>query len=191
MSGRQCPLVIKYLLSSSSLARGIILARIPSLKIASSFGLNSFYGGSKGRRDSSSTDSDLNCVKTRRKAGQPPVSQNKGKKGRTSSAAGGHNIKQKKDKSELNENVSLNSTVNTVNTISELLSDSVLNQVHKEIPLSESALEYALNDIGVGNVLGESVLGESGIREIAVGDALNDSALSDIGVGNVLSECLR
>ena len=48
--------------------------------MASSFGLNSFYGGSKGRPDSSSTDSDLNCVKTRRKAGQPPVSQNKGKK---------------------------------------------------------------------------------------------------------------
>ena len=49
-------------------------------EMASSFGLNSFYGGSKGRCDSSSTDSDLNCVKTRRKAGRPPVSQNKEKK---------------------------------------------------------------------------------------------------------------
>ena len=107
--------------------------------MASSFGLNSFYGGSKGRRDSSSTDSDLNCVKTRRKAGQPPVSQNKGKKGHTSSAAGGHNIKQKKGKSELNENVSLNSTVNT-SFGSVGLSDSALNQVEREICLSESAL---------------------------------------------------
>ena len=54
--------------------------------MASSFGLNSFYGGSKGRRDSSLTDSALNqvegviCVRSGRKAGRPPVSQNKGKK---------------------------------------------------------------------------------------------------------------
>ena len=53
--------------------------------MASSFALNSFYGGSKGTsskgRDSASTDTELNSVTTRRKAGRPSVSQNKGKKG--------------------------------------------------------------------------------------------------------------
>ena len=53
--------------------------------MASSFGLNSFYGG-KGHHDSSLSDSALNqvegviCVRSGRKAGRPPVSQNKGKK---------------------------------------------------------------------------------------------------------------
>ena len=167
--------------------------------MASSFGLNSFYGGSKGR-DSSSTDSELNCVTTRRKAGRPSVSQNKGKKGRTSCEAAGRNIKQKQGKSVDNENVSLNSTVNmsqeSVNTTSELLSLSALDQVHEENPLNESALgdvlnkgvtnHSALSDIGVGNQVHE----ENPLNESALGDVLNKGVTNDsaLSVGNVLSD---
>ena len=147
--------------------------------MASSFGLNSFYGGSKGR-DSSSTDSELNCVTTRRKAGRPSVSQNKGKKGRTSCEAAGRNIKQKQGKSVDNENASLNSTMNmsqeSVNTTSELLSLSALDQVHEENPLNESAL---------GDVLNKGVTNDSAL---SVGNVLSDSLLKEhIGVENSLS----
>ena len=88
--------------------------------MASSFASNSFYGGDKGTsskgRDSALSDTEwptLNSVTTRRKAGRPSVSQNKGKKGgkkgRSSCEATGSNIK---GKSVDNGNVSFNTTVN-------------------------------------------------------------------------------
>ena len=86
---------------------------------ASSFALNSFYGGSKGTsskgRDSALSNTEwppLNSVTTRRKAGRPSVSQNKGKKGRSSV-----------DK----ENVSFNNSAPT-----EILSLSLLDQANED-----------------------------------------------------------
>ena len=85
---------------------------------ASSFALNSFYGGSKGTsskgRDSALSNTEwppLNSVTTKRKAGRSSVPQNKGKKGRSSV-----------DKENVSFNNSVNLTQDSMNTTTEILS---------------------------------------------------------------------
>ena len=163
--------------------------------MASTFAFDSFYGGastsSKGC-DSALSDTEwptLNSVTTRRKAGRPPVSRNKdkkgGKKGRSSCEATGSNIK---GKSVDNGNVSFNTTVNmsqdSVNTTTEILSSSVLAQVNEDNLqcLNESNYGDLLNKEGnndsalsVGNVLSDSLLKE----HIGVEDSLSNSGLME------------
>ena len=92
---------------------------------ASSFALNSFYGGSKGTsskgRDSALSNTEwppLNSVTTKRKAGRPSVPQNKGKKGRSSV-----------DKENVSFNNSVNLSQDSMNTTTEILSSSVLGDL--------------------------------------------------------------
>ena len=125
---------------------------------ASSFALNSFYGGSKGTssngRDSALSNTEwppLNSVTTKRKVGRPSVSQNKGKKGRSSvdkenvSLNNSVNMSQdsmnqnkgKKGRSNVDkENVSFNNSVNMsqdcMNTTKEILSLSLLDQANED-----------------------------------------------------------
>ena len=136
------------------------MVRDPFLRMASTFALDSFYGGastsSKGR-DSALSDTEwplLNSVSTRRKGARPSVSPNKGKKG---GKKGRSNVK---GKSVDNVNMSQDSE--------NPLNDSVLGDVLNKGVTNDSALS-------VGNVLSNTLLNEN----MGVEDSLSNSGLME------------
>ena len=165
--------------------------------MASTFALDSFYGGastsSKGR-DSALSDTEwplLNSVPTRRKAARPSVSPNKGKKG---GKKGRSNIKGKSvenvnmsqdSENPLNDSVLgdvLNKGVNNDSALSvgNVLSNTLLNEnMGVEDSLSNSGLMEALN---ANNPLNDSVLGVEDDNHMSVDDVNTSQETVELNV---------